>query len=460
MRFSQTREESMSRTRRRVGPHGHFAYLAAFCLALALVTPGTIDAQTRLTLDQAVARASTENLEARASAGAEREARARLEQVRGGLWPAVDFIESWQRGTQPVFVFSSLLAQRRLADSAVAIDALSRPTSVSNYRSAIIVDAPMFDVETHTAIRNAKIDVEMASVRREAVHHDLAVSVVGAYGAVVNAVAMRRVVAASLASARADLTLAEQRRDQGLVTDADVLQVQLHVAATREHEIRASADEAVARARLNQLMGAGLDDVFVVDDLTEAIVSAPAASKVETDAVRARPEARLAVLNQSLATTAQEAARAAFLPRISVAASWEANGGTWGARSSGWTTGIVGRINLFHGFADRARLAEALELQHRRRIERDSIDTAVRVDVREARARLDAARATADVAEAAVALAVESHRIVHDRYESGLTDVSALLRAAEGVHAAEARRITARIEVMVATAAWRRAIGQ
>jgi outer membrane protein TolC len=71
-----------------------------------------------------------------------------------------------------------------------------------------------------------------------------------------------------------------------------------------------------------------------------------------------------------------------------------------------------------------------------------------------------AARATAEVAEASVTQAVESHRIIRDRYEGGLTDVTALLRAAEGVQTAEARRVAARVDVLVATAAWRRAIGK
>lgn len=450
----------MNRLRGRAGQFGSSGHLSGLCLALTLIAPQLIEAQTRLTLDEAVARASTDGPEVRASAATEREARARLDQVRGGFWPAVDFSEGWQRGTQPAFVFSSLLAQRRFADSTVAIEALRRPTAVSDYRSAVVVDAPIFDAATRASMRSAELDVDMAAVRREAAQHDLAVSVVAAYGAVVNAVAMRGVVAASLESAHADLTLAEQRRDQGLVTDADVLQVQLHVAATRQREIRAMADETIARARLNQVMGAGLDDVFVVDDLTGAGAPRTVAGDAEAGAVRARPEARLAVLNQSLADVTQQVARAAFLPQVSATATWEADGGRWGSRSSGWTAGIVARISLFRGFADRARLVEALELQRQRRIERESIETAVRVDVRETRARLDAARATADVAEAAVALAVESHRIVRDRYEGGLTDVSALLRAAEGVHEAEARRVTARVEVFVAMAAWRRAMGK
>lgn len=447
---ARMRRVAVSPARRRLG---------RLCVALTLVAPRLANAQMRMTLDEAIARAGTQNAAVRVLAAGEREARARLDQARGGFWPAVDFTETWQRGTQPVFVFSSLLAQRRLDDPAAAMDAFGRSTALTNYRSALTVDAAIFDPGTRASVRSAKLGVEAAAVQREAAQHDVAASVVAAYGAVVNAMAIHRVVAASLASARADLTLAEQRRDQGLVTDADVLQVQLHLAAAREREIRAIADETIARARLNQIMGADLDEIVVVDDgqPEEAWIDF---ANAEAEAVRVRPEARLALLNESVAAAARAAARAAFLPRIGATATWEGNGERWDVRAAGWTAGLVARVNLFRGLADRARRAEAIELQGRRRVERESIDTAIKVDVRETRARLDAAKATVAVAEAAVAQAVESHRIVRDRYEGGLADITALLRAAESVETAEARRVNARVEVIVATAAWRRAVGR
>lgn len=434
-------------------------FLAA--LAFAVATPPWLTAQTRLTVDAAVARATSANPAVRASAAAEREAQARLSQAGAGRLPTADFTETWQRGNQPVFVFSSLLAQRQFAASNFGIDALNHPSALTNYRSAVTVEAPLYDPTTRAVVRSATLGVDVAGVQRDGVERDVAASVVAAYGAVVNAVATGRVVAASLDSAKADIALAEQRRDQGVATEADVLQMRLHVAATRERQIRTAADESIARARLNQLLGADLDEVFIVDEPVDAAASSsPPLTQLETSAVSARAEVRLATLNQALADSTLQAARAAFLPTVSAMAAWEGNGGQWNARASGWTVWAVARVNLFRGFADSARLAEARALQQRRQIEREQIETAVRVDVREAQARLDAARAMADVAEAAVAQAVESHRIVRDRYEGGLADITALLRAAEGVQAAETRRVAARVETLVAAAAWRRAIGK
>jgi len=145
-------------------------------------------AQPPLSLSEAIARAKARNPDAGSTRAAEREAAERVTQVRGDYFAKVDVAESWQRGNHPVFVFSSLLVQRRFI-------------------------------------------------------------------------------------ARADRELAGNRRDAG----------------------------------------------------------------------------------QAAATV--DAAKAAFLPQVAAQGGWERNGAAWNSRSSSWVAGAVVRINLFHGLADKARLA-------------------------------------------------------------------------------------------------------
>ena len=168
----------------------------------------------------------------------------------------------------------------------------------------------------------------------------------------------------------------------------------------------------------------------------------------------------MATLSEQLAGAARDAAHAAFLPQVSAQAGWEANGGSWNSRASSWVVGAVARINLFQGFGDRARVAEAQEQMTRRALEREKTETSARLDVRIARARLDAARASETVGRAAADQARESRRIIRDRYEGGLTDVASLLRAAEAVQQAETRQIAAQVDVVLAAAALQRAVGK
>ena len=79
--------------------------------SLLMAAPGY--AQSPLSLPEAIARATAHNPDAGSAEAAEREAAERVAQARGGYLPKIDVAESWQRGNNPVFVFSSRLAQRR-----------------------------------------------------------------------------------------------------------------------------------------------------------------------------------------------------------------------------------------------------------------------------------------------------------------------------------------------------------
>lgn len=431
----------------------------ALFATLGLAAPAL--AQAPLTLDEAVERARTQNPLARSAAASEREAALRVTQAKAGYWPRVDLVESWQRGNQPVFVFSSLLSQKQFTAANFAVDSLNNPEAIDNFKTAFIVEQPVFDGSTKATVAAARIGRDMAGAGRMVVDHTLFASVTAAYARVIVATAARRSAEAAAASARADRELAGNRRDAGLVTDADVLQLDLHLSRTREQQIRAASDDQVARAELNQLMGESLDSVFTLDPSAAlTVIDTANVTALEAEALEKRPDVKLAALQERLAASAQTAARAAFLPQVSAQAGWEINGGTWGSRASSWVVGAVARINLFHGFGDKARLAEAREQVTRRGLETEHAVAAARLDVRTAVAQLEAARASETVSRAAVAQANESRRIIRDRYEAGLTDVTSLLRASEAVIQAEGQQVAARAAVLTGAAALERALGR
>jgi outer membrane protein len=208
-------------------------------------------------------------------------------------------------------------------------------------------------------------------------------------------------------------------------------------------------------------MGEPLGEVFVLDRFPKAVaIDATDLASLEAEALKNRPDVKLAALQQQLAGATETAARGAFLPQVAAQGGWEFNGGAWNAQTSSWVVGAVARINVFHGFADKARLAEAREQTTRRAFERQKAETAARLDVHVAVARLEAARASETVGRAAVDQARESRRIIRDRYEAGLTDVASLLRAAEAVVQAETQQIAAQVAVLTQTAALERTLGR
>jgi len=436
------------------------AYLIVPLLLVAVLMTLPASAQS-LSLSEAIERAKAGNPDVRAAAAAEREAAERITEARGGHLPKVDVSESWQRGNNPAFVFGSLLAQRRFTASDFALDALNHPDATDNFRAALSVEQSLFDRAVSANLRAASIGRDMAATGRQLVDQDLTSAVTEVYGRVLIAAATARSTAAMVETARADRELAGNRREAGQVTDADVLRLDVYLARTLEQQVQATSDERIARARLNQLMGEPLSTIFSLDLTPPGIaidITNPAS--LEEEAVKNRPEVALALQQEQLAAASVDAAQAAFLPQVAAQGAWELNGGSWNARSSSWGAGVVARVNLFHGFADKARLAEARAQASRRAHEREKAETMARLDVQIAIARLEAARASEAVGRAAADRARESRRIIRDRYESGVTDMTTLLRSADDVLQAEAQQIAANVSVLTATATLQRAIGR
>jgi outer membrane protein TolC len=430
-------------------------------LAAAGLTAGQAAAQTPLTLDDAVARALRQNPATRGAEAARREAAERARQARAGWLPRLDLIETWQHGNQPVFVFGSILAQRTFTEANFAIDSLNHPDPVSNFRTGISVEQLVFDgVRTRSANRAAGIGQEIADAGIRDTASSLRLGVTRAFGDVLMAQASRAAAAGALESADEDVRRAERRRDAGLATEADVLAVRVYLAQIRERQISAASRETVARLQLNELMGEPLDAPFQLHVPVAPEAAPLPAAELEAEALANRPDVIRAAAQERLARESIIAARSGFYPQAAVQGVYEFNGGTFSDRASAWTIGAVLRWNIFGGFADSAKLGEAKAATDRARADRQRQETAARVDVRSALARLDEARARVEVGRLAVAQAKESHRIVRDRFDAGLAPVNDLLRSSMAVLEADSHQTAAAIDVLISAALLERARGR
>ncbi|HVL69818.1 MAG TPA: TolC family protein [Vicinamibacterales bacterium] len=427
--------------------------------AAILLCASTSAAQEPLTLTDAMERARTSTPEARAAAAAELEAAARVREARAGYLPRVDLSESVQRGTQPVFVFSSLLSQRRFAASNFAIPALNEPDALTNVRTTLSVEQTVFDAgATRHAVRAAALQRDTAAARAAAAGQDLAWRAAEAFVRVLQLDAVQRAARAAVEAADSDLQRARARRETGLATPADVLAVEVHLADAYHREITARADAEIARLQLAAAIGAPTERVHPVPPAVPERAG-DVAALVEA-ARTARADLRIATLAVEQAGAARAAARAAFLPRLDLQGGVEFNGGNFTDQRSSWIAGAQVRLNLFRGFADVARVAAATQGEVRARADRDALLQQVDLDVRAAHARLEAARAREAAGRAALAQAREAHRILRDRYDTGLATMTDVLRAAGAAFDAEARATAAELDVVLAALALERAAGR
>ena len=414
-----------------------------------------------LTLDDAVARALERNPAMRVAAAAGDEAAARVQQASGGYFPRIDVVEAWQGGNQPVYVFGSLLAQRRFTAADFALDSLNHPDALSNHRAAIVVQQAVFDGwSVRSSVEFARLGASAAQLEREVVAARLRVEVVTAFGRALAAGTARAWAAAAVSTATEDLRRAESRRDLGLETEANVLAFRVHLADAEARQVRAAADESIARASLNAAMAAPLDEMTPLAALAVMPERELDGAALEAAAIAARPELQQAAFARQQADAARTRARAGLLPQVFVNAGAEMNGETFVDRASAWTAALEVRWNLFAGGTDRARVAEATASALRAGAERERLENMVRLEVRTAMADYRSAVAREAAGRRTVEQAHESQRIVRDRYDAGLAPASEVLRATELVAQAESARISTVVDVHVSAAALDRAIGR
>lgn len=415
-----------------------------------------------LPLDDVIRQALAGNAGLRGAKAGVDETSAHVDAARAARFPRVSVSESWQRGDQPVFVFSTLLASRRFAATNFAIDQLNHPDALGAFHATTAIEQLLFDGGT----RRATVDAARAQQRmadsgvREAAQA-IAAAVSDAYGQLLSAQSLRRAARGALDAGREDLARATRRRDTGLATEADVLALAVHVADMEQRVIQADGQAAVARAQINRMSGAPIDRVFEALE-PDAAADAPLAPLTDllTEAEAGRPELARAAAARDAANAMRRGAASAFLPKVAAQAALDITGTRLTDRASAWLVGGEVRWSLALAGAERAQLRAAAAAVARASAEADDARQQVAADVVAATERLRSAQARQAVGRAAVEQARESQRIVRDRYEAGLAPVNDVLRAAAALLDADAQRTAALVDALTARAHLNRALGR
>jgi outer membrane protein TolC len=403
-------------------------------------------AQDPLSLREAARLALRENKAISATNAGMRASAARIDEARAGKLPKLNYSESFSRSDNPVFVFSSLLTQHQFGVENFNIGPLNRPDSLNNFQSTLTVDQPLYDAgQTRNAVKSADLSRQMSGEEQRHTQMQVIAGVVRAYYGAVLAAESLKTAEQALKSAEADLTRAESVRTAGMSTDVDVLSIRVHLAAVTEQRIQRAADLDVAKSALNDALGLPLDTAHVLSTALDPLdLPNLTLASLEKDASTTRPETRQIHLAADLAKTQVDSARSTMLPQVAFHAAFEADRQQFiNKGGANWLASIGLRWNLFNGMADKARIEESSYLLERAHADEQRMDSAVRLEVRRAWADLGAAQQRIEVAKAAVAEAEESLRITQNRYESGMSNVTDLLRNETAVLESQTRYLAA-----------------
>lgn len=356
------------------------------------------------------------------------------------------------RTNDPVAAFGSRLRQGRFTEADFAPDRLNRPDALGDWGAGVGVEWAPLDGGATSAARAAEALAEAAGLGSEWVARAAAFRAELHYLESVGAESRLAAAEASAGSARENLRVMERRVEEGLATQADLLQARAASENARAQVIRAERQIRDARERLGLALGweRGRIPVPVEQDITSLPI---VGSRDSGSGLLRRPDLQASGARlEASALRVQEAQRARLPSMEGFARVGSHAKGPFAGPETNWMVGLRVRVPLYTGGAltDRIRALDAERVAAER--EHDFRIREAEVEMSEAVRALDSAHEAMDVAVAAARASGEAARLMRRRYEEELVTAGNLLAVEARAAQDAAREVDAGVHRAMAVA--------
>jgi len=359
-------------------------------------------------------------------------ARLEFKAARAGYLPRLDFEQSYLAGNNPVFVFGTLLSQRKFTAANFDLPSLNSPDPLDNLQTRATVQQTIWDFGRTGNRRNqANLGIQMADLSYEDHKRQVLLDVFKGYYAASLAQASLETARLALRSAEAIENQAKARVDSGITVEADLLRSRVYLSTAKQHMIQAQGQLQTAQAQLNRLMGNPLDQAIgETAPLVQESIVLPDEETLLQEQKQRRPDYQNLLTELRAVQDAVSSRKKEFLPVISGYGTWEMDNPSLSEYGgNNWAAGISLNWNLFAGGADAAQRDAALQRVEQKRRQIAAMDSAMALEVRSAVIQTKAAEQQVVAAQAAEAQSEEGLRILKNRYDAGLATMTDLLSA-------------------------------
>lgn len=420
-------------------PTGTGAVFAALVLVVVNWCGMGLSAQTKLTVDDVRARALEFNRQYLSAQQDVRIAEAEVVRTRADAFPQLNFAASYNHSFRIPSVFF------------VVNDEITElQTGFSNAFGAQVSLAQTLwqGGKVFTAINIARRYKGYTEAIADQVRSEVAYQAdLLFYGAVL-AQSRLDVLQQALASNAANLRVAEQKHEQGLVSHFEVLRARVEKQNLLPQIISAESDVKLAGQRLKSFIGVDLkEEIGLVDPTTDTSLSDLAPLPEYIEAARAcRPEMVQARELVDISRLGVKVASAEYWPSLDAVAAWDWQSASDNLTlsensSSSWTAGLRLSFPIFDGFRRRGTVGERKAQFTQARLGLRQAEDNITLEVESAYDRLIQAKKAVDIQGSTIAAAEEGLKIANLRYESGVGTQLEVLSAQAAL--TDARRIQA-----------------
>jgi len=265
--------------------------------------------------------------------------------------------------------------------------------------------------------------------------------------------ALEQIALASVTELGEQIKVAKARLKAGVITNADLLRVQVAQANARQQQIVARAQGMVTKANLLDAIGMRPDDNVEFTEPTTLLQAAaqplPDAGEATQHAESKRPEVLQADLGRKSADHNRTARYMTLLPELDAEGAYVRTDGQLFAPKDQWFVGLKANWTIWEWgatfFTARAASHQAaaadLDAQNQRR--------AVAVEVHNALAQTKAAAVSVDVAREAISSAQEAYRVEQALLQAGSATTTDLLDAQSALTTARLNLARAQYELAI-----------
>ncbi len=408
----------------------------------------------RLTVEDAVQLAVANNPRLRSVDVRAQAVRDRALSVRGRMLPAVRLSEEYQHYDSPfTFQFAPMtqVFSLRNQDTNTFVASADQPLLGLLHLSEDYL-AERSNADAGRAQYRVATSQVSASVRTRFLQY-------------FEAKALEEIARTSVAELADQVAIAQARLKAGVITNADLLRVQVAQANARQQEIAAASQADVVRAGLLGTVGFSPDDTGIVLEepanlLTAAAAPLPPVKDAQSTAERSRPEL---VQERLLAKAADHERRARgylLLPEINAEAAYLRVDGQVFAPPNSAYVGVKAQWAIWEWgatwYAQRAasKLAEAAHLDV------DAARVQIATEVHAGLSQSNAAASAVDLARTTIASAEEAYRVTDALVKAGSATTTDLLDAQSALTGARLNLARARYEQAIARVSLSRTLGQ
>jgi outer membrane protein TolC len=260
------------------------------------------------------------------------------------------------------------------------------------------------------------------------------------------------------------LEVARAQLATGVLTEADVLRVQVAAANARQQAIQAHAQGLVARANLLALLGMSTGDAEVSFAEPKSLLNAgqrvPEVGAAQYQALSHRPEMLQTRLSLAAGEHQQRARLYSLLPEIDLEGAYMRSYGQVILPTNSGFIGLNAKWAIWEWGASYAAYRASLAQARAAAFDVENQKRQISAEVTSGMAQLDAASSAISVAEQAIDSAQEAYRVTDAQVKAGTATTTDLLEAQSALTQARLNHLRAQYELAISRVNLRRALGR